>query len=175
MTVGEMQMPPDFKYMSVYLKGKPRHGKYDRFTARHPSMDLGRRAKIFSPFDALKGFGDAVASREILYVSRPELTDEEKEDLSRKLNILRELTRNRRVARENRAEVRVEYFRPCEDENSDAWGRGGQRLTLKGICERVDAVVSRAITVDGKSIPFDDILALDAPDIFDELWETDTP
>ena len=28
---------------------------------RHPAMDLSRRAKIFNPFDALKGFSDELS------------------------------------------------------------------------------------------------------------------
>ena len=53
-----------FPYKSVYEKGKPVHDKYDSFSVRHPAMDLSRRAKIFSPFDALKGFGDELARTE---------------------------------------------------------------------------------------------------------------
>ena len=30
-------------------------------------MDLSRRAKIFSPFDALKGFNDEIASTEFTF------------------------------------------------------------------------------------------------------------
>ena len=54
-----------FKYRAVYEKGKPTHDRYDSFSIRHPSMDLARRAKIFTPFDALKGFGE-----ELLKVER---------------------------------------------------------------------------------------------------------
>ncbi len=50
--------PPSFPYRKVLEKGKPVHDRNDPFSARHPAMDLDRRAKIFSPFDALKGFGD---------------------------------------------------------------------------------------------------------------------
>ena len=34
----------------------------DSFRLRHPSMDPGKRAKIFAPFDALAGFSDALAA-----------------------------------------------------------------------------------------------------------------
>ena len=80
-TVGAMQMPPDFRYRSVFLKGRPRHGEWDAFSLRHPAMDRGRRAKIFSPFDALKGFSEAVAAKDEIYVSRPEPGEEEREEL----------------------------------------------------------------------------------------------
>jgi hypothetical protein len=50
-----------FRYRKVLEQGKPKHEKNDPFSIRHPAMDLSRRAKIFSPFDALKGFGDELA------------------------------------------------------------------------------------------------------------------
>ena len=59
-TIGAMAMPKGFKYREVFLKGKPKHGPADRFLLRHPAMDVGHRAKIFSPFDALKGFSEAI-------------------------------------------------------------------------------------------------------------------
>lgn len=54
-------LPSSFRYRKVLEKGKPVHDKNDSFSIRHPAMDLSRRAKIFSPFDALKGFNDELA------------------------------------------------------------------------------------------------------------------
>lgn len=56
-----------FKYQKVYDKGKPIHDREDSFTFRHPPMPPSKRAKIFSPFDALKGFDDELlkAEREV--------------------------------------------------------------------------------------------------------------
>ena len=50
-----------FRYRKVLEKGKPVHDKNDLFSIRHPAMDLSRRAKIFSPFDALKGYSDELS------------------------------------------------------------------------------------------------------------------
>lgn len=61
-TVGVMAMPVNFRYRDVFLKGRPRHDRYDPFRIRHPRMDRRKRAKIFAPFDALKGFSEAVAA-----------------------------------------------------------------------------------------------------------------
>ena len=47
---------------AVALRGRPQHEKTDAFSIRHPPMPPGRWAKIFSPFDALKGFHDAIAA-----------------------------------------------------------------------------------------------------------------
>ena len=52
------------RYRKVYERGKPKHSPYDDFSIKHPAMDLSRRAKIFSPFDALKGFNEEIASTE---------------------------------------------------------------------------------------------------------------
>ncbi len=53
-----------FRYRTVLEKGKPVHDKNDSFRIKHPPMDLSRRAKIFSPFDALKGFGEELSRAE---------------------------------------------------------------------------------------------------------------
>ena len=57
----EASLPSSFRYRHVIEKGKPVHDKNDRFSIKHPPMDLLRRAKIFSPFDALKGFQDELS------------------------------------------------------------------------------------------------------------------
>ncbi len=63
---GQVEIPPDYKYLDVYLMGPPEHHN-DAFLARHPRMDLLRRAKIFAPFDALKGYSEAIAAVQELY------------------------------------------------------------------------------------------------------------
>ncbi len=52
------------RYKKVNERGKPKHEPYDDFSIKHPAMDLSRRAKIFNPFDALKGFNEEIASTE---------------------------------------------------------------------------------------------------------------
>ncbi|MBQ6362443.1 MAG: hypothetical protein IKF45_01545 [Lachnospiraceae bacterium] len=64
--IGAMQVPADFRYLDVFLKGKPQHDRDDPFRIRHPKMPCDKRAKIFSPFDALKGFSEALAAQEAL-------------------------------------------------------------------------------------------------------------
>lgn len=49
------------RYRKVLEKGKPKHEPYDDFYMKHPPMNLSRRAKIFSPFDALKGYDEKIA------------------------------------------------------------------------------------------------------------------
>ena len=63
--IGAMAMPADFQYRDVALRGRPRHERTDAFRSRHPQMDVGRRAKIFAPYDALAGFSGEVKKKEI--------------------------------------------------------------------------------------------------------------
>ena len=82
--IGAMAMPVNFRYRDVFLKGRPRHDRFDSFRRRHPSMDVGRRAKIFAPFDALKGFNEAVAAKDILYRDKEVPGEEDSAELNRR-------------------------------------------------------------------------------------------
>ncbi len=68
--LGEIPMPDGFLYKEVFLRGQPRHIRTDLFRIRHPSMDTGRRAKLFAPFDALAGFSEAIAAKTGPYEGR---------------------------------------------------------------------------------------------------------
>ena len=54
--LGYTPEPKYFKYKEVMEHGKPQHEPFDAFRLKHPSMPLQKRAKIFAPFDALRGF-----------------------------------------------------------------------------------------------------------------------
>ena len=62
--LGFMPMPEDFRYQETARRGKPRHPIDDAFWQRHPKMKTEKRAKIFSPFDALKGLREEMESVE---------------------------------------------------------------------------------------------------------------
>ena len=47
----------------------------------HHRMDQANRAKQFMPFDALKGFREALAEKEKLLVPKKELSEERKAEL----------------------------------------------------------------------------------------------
>jgi len=162
-TFGVIPVPADFKYWDVLMKGRPVHQKTDAFYARHPNMDVGKRAKIFAPFDALRGFSAAILAKNDVYEFRREPSEEEQAELDRCLRILRDLTRNSRLARENGVEVSVTYFVPCTDKDSDSYNFRGQYQTITGICRNVDPDVTHALSVDGERIRIDDILRIDTP------------
>ncbi len=68
-------------------RGRP---SQDDFYLRHPRMDVRLRAKIFIPFEPLKGFRQALAERERLanVTSRRDLSQEQREEISAKLSAL---------------------------------------------------------------------------------------
>lgn len=63
----------------------------DRPASTRPKMDLSNRAKIFSPFDALRGFNFAVMAMEAekALLPRVELSEDSQQELNRKLQQLR--------------------------------------------------------------------------------------
>ena len=161
--IGVMPMPAGFKYRDVFLKGKPRHDRYDSFRIRHPEMPPGKRAKLFAPFDALRGFDFAILMKNEIYTDKAGLSPEDQEELDRRFSILHNLTFNSRT---------VTYYEACSDVNSEAYGSQGQYKTITGICLNVDAEVTKTILVDGMRIPMDDILKIESPgDIFRRDWE----
>lgn len=53
-----------------------------------PKMSMSNRAKQFVPFDALKGFQEALRKKEKIPVPRKELAEEKAEELNEKLKKL---------------------------------------------------------------------------------------
>ena len=70
---------------------------------RRGKMDRSSRAKQFMPFDALKGFREAVAEKERIIAPKRDLSEEKEEELDWKL---------RRIQKENI--ITVEYFHDRE-------------------------------------------------------------
>ena len=170
--IGVMAMPSDFAYRDVYAKGKPRHDRYDRFSIRHPNMDRGKRAKIFAPFDALKGFCELIDSKQVGYCFKRQRNEDEQNELSRRLTILKNLTYNSRMARQNRVLITATYYVPCTDTNSEAYGIMGRYQTVTGICRNVDEV-SEFLTIGGERIAFADLLTIENEEgIFQRDWES---
>ena len=159
-------MPAEFPYRALFLHGRPKHQKYDDFWRKHPPMDPAHRAKIFSAFDALAGFDSWIASKETPYSERRILSEEERDELNRKLAILRQLTCNSKAVRKNRPQITVQYFSPCRDENSFAYGTGGTYETVSGICRKVDDIFG-TVTLDDHVLPIDSIFSISGT-LFDD-------
>ena len=162
--VGYMPMPAGFAFKKLFERGKPRHDRNDPFRARHPEMPLDRRAKIFAPFDALVGFDEAIASKEVTYEPRRCLSDQERERLNGRLQQLSRLAFSAKApqGRRRRPLVSVTYFVPCADQNHFAYGTEGQYRTVTGILSCID---SFSITIDGQSISLDDVSDITSAEI----------
>ena len=166
LTVGYMPMPADFRYKAIYDRGKPSLPK------KHPMMDTGHRAKIFAPFDALRGFNLAIMSKEVPYVPKRMLEEEEQAELNRRLTILHNLTFNGRMARTNRPVAAITYYVPCADRNHEAYGWKGTYTTIKDIAWNVD-FVNMTVLIGKTRVRIADISDVTADEIFDEGWEHD--
>jgi len=160
--------PPHFRYKDVLARGKPTHKKSDTFSIKHPSMDLEKRAKIFSPFDALKGFNEAIASKDILYEDRRVLSDEDIRHLNHAIGMLYNLTKTRQLAMENHVAVSVTYFAPCKDSDNEAFMVRGRYQTLSGILQKVDPFHAKNIIIDGIEVRLSDILSIESQ-VFDPM------
>lgn len=158
--IGVIPMPSNFRYIETFRKGRPRHEKLDPFWQRHPNMDPLKRAKIFAPFDALRGFSAAVIAKNEIYEYRRELSDEELEELSHKLSLLQQLTANSQLARENQVQVTVTYFVPCADRDNEAYGYRGRHETISGTVWKVDPLITRTIQIDDRYIPIENVLQI---------------
>jgi hypothetical protein len=124
-------------------------------------MDLSRRAKIFSPFDALRGFNEAVSAKEVQYVPNKELNEEEMRELDQALSILHKLTANSNLARDNNIQATVTYFVPCSDADNEAYMVKGQYCSITGTVMKVDSLIHKMITIDDVSIPICDIIEIE--------------
>lgn len=160
--IGDIPMPPGFRYKKVYARGRPRHAKTDAFRIRHPRMTLRRRAKLFAPFDALRGFSGAVAAKNVQYERKRVLNEEDLAELDRRMRILLALTGTGPLARQNRVRVSVTWYVPCQDPDHEAFGVLGSCQTLTGICLGRDPLLPRILRVGEARIPFDDIYGIEA-------------
>ena len=145
------------EYLRALSRGRPRHGRCDDFSLKHPRMLLSQRAKIFSPFAALKGFEDAIDEKVQVYVEKRELNDEEQEALETALSRLHDLTANLRAAKENRITATVTWFVPCADENHEAYGRGGSYERYTGTVWKIDPILTKSLLIGDRTIEFSEL------------------
>ena len=98
-------------------------------------MTKTQRAKLFSPFDAMKGLKEALAAREERHsrVQKRELSEEESECLN---SILIDLRKG--------DEVKIVFFRAFHE------------VEKEGVIEKIDLTL-KYLVIDGAEIPFDDL------------------
>lgn len=110
---------------------------------RRIKMDRRNRAKQFMPFDALKGFREAVAEKERIIVPKGDLSEDQKEEIDWRLRQIQE-----------KDIITVEYFHNRE------------YVQITGMVTRIDDV-SRTLDIVNTRISFADISDLKC-DMFQE-------
>lgn len=104
-----------------------------RVATKRGKMPREDRAKQFMPFAALKGFQEMLKEKERIVVPRMELSEEQKEELDRKLQMLKQ-----------NDIVTVVYF------------HDGEYVKVKGMVSRID-VSSKTVKIVNVKIRFEDI------------------
>lgn len=126
----------------------PRH-----VSATRPRMPMADRAAQFSPFQALTGYGDAVAEAGRLTEERIELCESRMEELNEALIRIR-----RALEQGERPALRMTCFVP------DARKDGGAYVTVEDRAIRLDALKQRLHLAGGGTAAFGDILNIEFPD-----------
>ena len=130
------------KYADIINLSRPVSDK------RRP-MPVADRAAQFSPFAALTGHEAAVIETARRTEERLELTQDKKEIIDRKLQIIRqELTDYKE------AEAKITYF--LEDKRK----AGGSYETIEGQVTKIDEYL-RLLILDGQEISIDDIIEIE--------------
>ena len=129
-----------------------------RFVSKNRSnMSINDRAAQFAPFAGLVGFGESISEASRLTECFVELSEEEKQELDQKFQILESHLKQR-------PEVKIEYF--VQDEKKS----GGAYVSTTAVIRRVDLVERVLIATDKRSFSFDVIRDLESP-LFQELFE----
>lgn len=101
--------------------------------SKREKMDHENRAKQFMPFDALKGFREVLAEKERIIVPKRELSEEQKEELDRKLRRIQKMD-----------VITVEFF------------RNDEYVQMTGMVSRIEET-ARILVIVNTRIAFDDI------------------
>lgn len=118
----------------------------------HPRMSLSDRAAQFSPFAALTGYAGAIKETARLTDNWMEPEEDRREELDRKLFILREHLSEQPI-------VTITYFLP--DDRKD----GGTYQTVSGVIRKIDTCGYRMMMEDGTVLPMRYIVQIDS-DVF---------
>lgn len=112
----------------------------------HPRMAVSDRAKIFSPFAALRGHDEAIAAQRVRRVDKLILSDEDQALINEILQTL-----------DVHDAVSVTHF--VADPGPDGSGgyAQGKYMVTTGTLEKIDAVY-KTVKVNDEEIRFDDIL-----------------
>ena len=114
-------------------------------SATHPRMSIISRAAQFAPFAALTGYEEAAAETARLTERKPELDEDEKEILDRKIKHIQEHL-------ENQPQVTITYF--IQDEKK----AGGSFRTMTGRVKKINSFEHTIIMQNGELVSIPDIV-----------------
>lgn len=116
---------------------------------KYPHMSIHDRAAQFAPFAALTGHEEAINETARYTEERIELTEEQKENIDRELQELRD--------RGTDCNVRIVYFEP------DEFKKGGTYIEIKGIIKKINNN-GQLILENGTILLYDNIYELEIMD-----------
>ena len=120
----------------------------DRPVSKRASMSIADRAKIFSPFSALKGFEEAIEKKNIIIQQRTELSEEKKEELDIRFNKIAKL-----INKGEHPIVTVVYYKNDKETKEDIC------LKKTGMVAKVN-IEARYIQIVDEKISFEDLYSI---------------
>ena len=135
-------------YNDIINKSRPSHIN-DAFSVKHPKMSTADRAKIFSPFAALRGHSDYVKKRERITVKKIELSADDAYIISETLAFISEQLR---LGETPTAEITY-FIRDKERKNE------GKYVTLRGRISKFNTDMG-FIKISDQNIFIEDIYSI---------------
>ncbi len=112
----------------------------------HPQMSLQNRAAQFSPFAALTGYEEQVNESARLTGTKQELSENMKELLDEKLQMIQKQLETETDA--SHTLISVTYFQP------DVQKEGGEYVTFSGLVKKIDPYERKVIFYPPKNAPY---------------------
>lgn len=103
--------------------------------ANRKKMDQAERAKQFMPFSALKGFRELLREKERIVVEKPELSEDFREVLDRRLSMLQVQDMVSVICFQDGAYVRVTGMVSRIDRTAGVLKIVNTKIRLKDICD----------------------------------------